>query len=157
MKNLTAFSYEDLAESTQTNKMHPSVMNKNAQGTDLYVIKVIWCRKRIMGQYTCNTHIFTRDNDLMDIHVYCSQWFWWDLCFVDTKGHALLGKTFPEIIYLTLVASRGNTPFSVRNVSCRIQSKTCSSYTSHAIPADDLVNNNNISRYGMHFTLLNSC
>ena len=53
--------------------------------------------------------------------------------------------------------TRGNIPFSVVNLSRGIQLMTRLSYTLHAIPADDLVSNENISRYGIQLTLLNSC
>ena len=93
----------------------------------------------------------------MDIHVYCSKWLFVGSLFLQKtcvtrkyiSAHGIFNRCHFEF-------TRGNTLFSVINLSRGMQWKTRLSCILHGIPADDLVSNDNISIYRIQTTLLNS-
>ena len=122
-----------------------------------------------------HTHLFTWDNELMRIHVYCSKWFFIGslffltqkvfhqfIVFPDTKGFSSVHCFSWHKRHASQIAKfMGPTwahlgPVSPRWAPCwphepmGIQLTICLSCTLHVTPADDLVSNENISRYSVY-------
>ena len=116
MKNLTAFFVRGSGGKHTKQWDALQCHEKDPRGTDMHVIKVIWRRQRITGQYTCINIYSPGITELMYIHAYYTKCFLLVHCSCWHKKTRLTGKgisTNDIFKRCRFQFTRVNTPCSV--------------------------------------------